>query len=134
MREGGKSTRRWQELSDGKITEFLDTAHSAQITDHPYVSSYKNIFVCDTCGLGQATHNHPDSQNYHSEDIPYRCPDCVHKRVDPCPHQKISASADTPSQTTTPKKTQQSANYVPNAQDGTTEIWREDLKKFLEMS
>lgn len=119
-------------MSD-KITEFSDTAHSALVTGHPYVSSQENL-LCDTCGLGQATHNHPASQNYSNGDIPYRCPDCVTKRIDPCPHQKKSVSADTRSPIITQMENQQLANYVPSAQDGTAGTWREDLKRFLGIS
>ena len=42
-------------MSDG-APEAPDTAASSQVTDHPFIRSGRNPFLCGRCSLGEAAH------------------------------------------------------------------------------
>lgn len=67
-----------------------DNEAPSNITDHAYVSpAGKPWGKCafPGCGLGESVHQESDTP-YPVAPLPYRCPNCVTKEIDPCPHTK----------------------------------------------
>lgn len=63
-------------MSDG-TQDAPDTAASAQVTDHPFIQSSRNPYLCGRCSLGEAAHASPspdDKRSRAKDDTPTPLP------------------------------------------------------------